>query len=58
LDGNNGNALVRSYVWGLDLSGSLQRTGDVGGLLIVKDATLPTHFAAYDLNGNVAGLRA
>ena len=58
LDGNNGNAWVRSCVWGLELSGSLQGAGDVGGLLIVKDATLLTHFAAYDINGNVVGLRA
>jgi len=56
VDGNNNNALVRSYVWGLDLSGSMQGAGGVGGLLMVKDATLLTHFVAYDLNGNVMGL--
>ena len=50
------NAMIRSYVWGLDLSGSLQGAGGVGGLLIVKDAVQGTHFAAYDLNGNVMGL--
>ncbi len=35
LDGNN--ALVRSYIWGLDLSGSLQGAGGVGGLLAEVD---------------------
>lgn len=56
VDENNSNALVHSYVWGLDLSGSLQGVGGVGGLLMVKDVTLLTHFVAYDFNGNVAGL--
>jgi len=55
------NALVRSYVWGLDLSGSLSGAGGVGGLLWVTLHTVSgpaagTHFAAYDGNGNVVGL--
>jgi RHS repeat-associated protein len=40
------------YVWGLDLSGSLQGAGGVGGLLaVVKDST--TYHPASDGNGNV-----
>jgi RHS repeat-associated protein len=51
--------LVRSYIWGTDLSGSMQSLGGVGGLLKVTDAPLgsTTHnFVAYDGNGNVAAL--
>jgi hypothetical protein len=58
VDGNDSNALVRSYVWEFDLSGSLQGVGGVGGLLMVNNAGQGTHFASCDLNGNVAGLRA
>ncbi len=55
------NSRVRSYVWGLDLSESMDSAGGAGGLLWV---TLPTasgsaggtHFAAYDGNGNVVAL--
>jgi len=54
LDGNN--ALVRSYTWGLDASGSMQRAGGVGGLLMVNAGSGGVHFPAYDLNGNVMGL--
>jgi RHS repeat-associated protein len=57
------NALVRSYVWGLDLSESMDRAGGVGGLLWVTLHTASgpapgTHFAAYDGNGNVVALSA
>jgi RHS repeat-associated protein len=50
------NSLVRSYLWGLDLSGSEQGAGGVGGLLAVKSAANGGHFCGYDGNGNVAGL--
>jgi RHS repeat-associated protein len=52
------NILVRSYLWGLDLSGSPQGAGGVGGLLAVTIHGLPstTHFACYDGNGNVVAL--
>ncbi len=54
LDGNNTNAVVRSYIWGSDLSGSMQGAGGVGGLLMINDpTTVATHFVAYDGNGNV-----
>jgi len=49
------NALIRSYVWGNDLSGSLQGAGGVGGLVAMTD-TGSRYFPAYDGNGNVAGL--
>ena len=45
--------LVTDYVWGLDLDGTLQGAGGVGGLLaVVRDdgVFLPT----YDANGNVS----
>jgi RHS repeat-associated protein len=56
------NAVVRSYAWGLDLSGTEQGAGGIGGLLWVN---LPqasntqargSHFVAFDGNGNVAAL--
>ncbi|MGA4645745.1 RHS repeat-associated core domain-containing protein, partial [Limisphaera sp. 4302-co] len=53
------NAPVRSYVWGLDLSGSLDGAGGVGGLLWVRvagGAASGTHFVCYDGNGNVWNL--
>jgi RHS repeat-associated protein len=50
------NAVIRCYMWGLDLSGSIQGAGGVGGLLAVNDAANGVHFTAYDGNGNVAAL--
>ncbi|NDC74979.1 RHS repeat-associated core domain-containing protein [bacterium] len=58
-NGMNANALVRSYVWGPDLSGSLQGAGGVGGLLWATVAPGSTSIApgnyapAYDGNGNI-----
>ena len=51
-------SLVRSYTWGLDLSGSEQGAGGVGGLLAVTTHQSPatTHYVAYDGNGNVTAL--
>jgi len=50
------NAVIRSYLWGLDLSGSLQGAGGVGGLLALSDAVNGVHFVAYDGNGNISAL--
>ncbi|MGA4643310.1 RHS repeat domain-containing protein [Limisphaera sp. 4302-co] len=53
------NAPVRAYVWGLDLSETLEGAGGVGGLLWVRMNTGPatgTHFVCYDGNGNVWNL--
>jgi hypothetical protein len=53
-------SLVRSYVWGTDLSGSPQGAGGVGGLLELCYHSSPTSitnaFVAYDGNGNVTAL--
>ena len=54
LDGDDN--LIRSFLWGIDLSGSMQGAGGVGGLVAVKDSAEDCHFAAYDGNGNVVGL--
>ncbi len=64
LDARNGSAVIRSHVWGLDLSGTLQgaglpakaqraTAGGVGGLLgtLASDSSLLT--ACYDANGNI-----
>lgn len=57
------SSLLQSFAWGLNLSGSLQGAGGVGGLLMVTDQTTinnqpSTHFPAYDGNGNVVVLVA
>ena len=51
-------SLLHSFTWGLDLSGSMQGAGGVGGLLWLDD---PSHtnvaqFVASDGNGNVMAL--
>ena len=56
LDGLSGNALLRSYLWGFDLSGTLDGAGGVGGLIAMRPAGGNAQFAAYDGNGNVIGL--
>ena len=55
------NSRVRSYVWGLDLSGTIDGAGGVGGLLWVTLHGAPglaagMHFCLYDGNGNVVAL--
>ncbi len=57
------NVPVRTYVWGLDLSETLDGAGGVGGLLWVtmhtgSGSTAGTHFCAYDGNGNIVALSA
>jgi RHS repeat-associated protein len=57
------NVPVRTYVWGLDLSGTLEGAGGVGGLLWVtlhtaSGPTACTHICAYDGNGNIVALAA
>ena len=51
-------APVRACAWGLDLSGTMQGAGGVGGLLWLNDAVQAVHFAVFDGNGNVAALEA
>ena len=52
------DSLIRTYVWGSDLSGSLQGAGSVGGLLETSycGAATTNCFMAYDGNDNVAAL--
>jgi RHS repeat-associated protein len=52
---NASGAAVRNHTWGLDLSGTLQGAGGVGGLLAttVHATAATTHFPAYDGNGNI-----
>jgi YD repeat-containing protein len=69
LNAASGNAKVRTYVWGTDLSGSMHQpspggfgsaggAGGVGGLLKETFYGSGTNhcFVAFDGNGNVAGL--
>ncbi|WCJ58189.1 RHS repeat-associated core domain-containing protein [Fontisphaera persica] len=49
---------VRTHVWGVDVSGTPQGAGGVGGLLAVvvhSGTNAGTYFPAYDGNGNVMG---
>jgi RHS repeat-associated protein len=48
----SGTTLSKSYTWGMDLSGSMQGAGGVGGLLAVSEGAT-THYPLYDGNGNV-----
>jgi RHS repeat-associated protein len=58
IEANATDAVQRRYMWGLDLSGSEQGAGGVGGLLAVQDVsgTNGVNFVAFDGNGNVAAL--
>jgi len=54
---SDGLTLIRSYTWGLDLTGSFTAAGGVGGLLQVTDHVLGArYFPTYDGNGNVTTL--
>jgi RHS repeat-associated protein len=57
INGTN-SSILKSFLWGLDLSGSLRSAGGVGGLIAFSNRQSPigTHFAAYDGNGNVMAL--
>lgn len=50
-----GSSVDKYYVWGLDLSQSLQGAGGVGGLVASVQGSLTTHYC-YDANGNVTQL--
>jgi RHS repeat-associated protein len=52
LDATDSNALMASYAWGLDLSGTIGGAGGVGGLLLVQEGGT-TYLPAYDAMGNV-----
>ena len=55
--------LARTHHWGLDLSGTLQGAGGVGGLVLTRqhriisnELTTTSFFPAYDGNGNIVAL--
>ena len=54
------NGVVLSFLRGLDLSGSVNGAGGVGGLIAVSQwsnsQVTNSHFACFDGNGNVMGL--
>ena len=51
---SSGRSQVEDYVWGMDMSGSEQGAGGVGGLLSVKINDVP-YYPYYDNNGNIFG---
>jgi RHS repeat-associated protein len=57
LNATNG-AIIRSFMWGLDVSGSTQGAGGVGGLLkVTYNGTQTTNcLVAFDGNGNLSAL--
>jgi RHS repeat-associated protein len=57
LDSLSTLTLTRSYAWGLDLSGSMQGAGGVGGLLFaeVHSPSSILLAPAFDGNGNIIG---
>jgi RHS repeat-associated protein len=53
LDGTN--SVIRSYTWGMDLSGGMQGAGGIEGLLLIKEGN-SSYQVGYDGNGNVSTL--
>jgi len=45
--------LTKTFLWGLDLSGTLQGAGGVGGLLSIQTSSA-SFYPTYDGNGNVS----
>ena len=59
LDGLDNNDTLRKYTWGLDLSGTLQGAGGIGGLLACRDESnnpKKEYWYFPDANGNVTQL--
>src|ERR1051325_11070853 len=50
------HAVVRTYLWGLDLSGTIQGAVGIAGLIELNDVVNGIHFVAFDGNGNAAAL--
>ncbi len=54
---NPQSEITNSFVWGLDLSGTLQGAGGIGGLIAWSRSDTTTNFLyCYDANGNVGQL--
>ncbi len=49
------HVIQRKFTWGLDVSGTMQGAGGVGGLLMIQDGT-DEYFPIYDGSGNITGL--
>lgn len=49
--------VIRTYTWGLDLSGSEQGAGGIGGLLFQQDGLGNVYHTLCDGNGNLMRLR-
>ena len=51
-----GQAIKRTYLWGMDLSGTMQGAGGVGGLLSMKvhGGTTAVFYPTFDGNGNIS----
>ncbi|MEM9446595.1 MAG: RHS repeat-associated core domain-containing protein [Verrucomicrobiota bacterium] len=52
-------SLAKQYTWGIDLSGTMQGAGGVGGLVFIKDfssASSADYAYHFDANGNVLQL--
>jgi hypothetical protein len=46
--------LARSYLWGLDISGTLSEPGGVGGVFAVTTSNPSTvYYPSFDGNGNI-----
>jgi hypothetical protein len=56
LDGDNNNAVLTTYLWGLDLSGPLEGAGGMGGLLTVRKKSRTPIDVAFLYDGNVTQL--
>ena len=49
-------AIINSYMWGADVSGTEQGAGGVGGLLKIYRPGAADNFTVYDANGNLTAL--
>ena len=59
LEGQGVGSLTNSYIYGLDLSGTAQGAGTIGGILSLttqQPSNSTTAFYCYDANGNVTDL--
>lgn len=53
------NVVIRSYLWGLDLSHTFHKAGGIGGLVSMTDRTIfpaTSYFYIFDAAGNTRGL--
>jgi RHS repeat-associated protein len=52
---DSGSAPIRTFTWGVDISGEWETAGGVGGLLLISEGS-NTYQVGYDGNGNVVTL--